>query len=332
MKSIRRVRVEGSNSSVERLEETVRPEPPRPLDEALPEIEEWLKKLEEDDPENAGSYRLLREIFRVQAKIEREALERLRDKSEHLTKLARQVPRKRKPLLELAGGLPSELLDDAWLREKMLELLRSARNAGMNVESRAAPLEAPIEKGLISLSQMLLEIMIGRQDLINAWAGAVSAPRDTIKALVFWLLQPLVSAVKLASAGGIKWAQELWQQGVCPVCGAPASLGYQKGEGRHQFMRCRICGLEWRFPRARCPRCGADKPGSVVFYTPLPDKPWLRLYKCKECGWEWKIVDEEHKDAVQHGLPPHELYDVLTYPLDLVSELIRERRGNGRHE
>jgi len=53
----------------------------------------------------------------------------------------------------------------------------------------------------------------------------------------------------------------------------------------------------------------------------------MLFIKSKARTREWKIVGEEHKDAVQHGLPPHELYDVLTYPLDLVSELIRESQG-----
>lgn len=329
MRGIRRIKIAGSSSNVERLTETIKPHPPRTLESVLSEILDWYKKLGESDPENKKSYELMAAIMKTQSAIEREALDRLMDRKDHFVKIARQVPRKRKPLIDLIGGLPTELLDNSWLKEKLLELIATAKENGMKLDSKAAPIESPIERGLIHPSQVIAELLLGREDLINAWAASVSAPRETVKALVFWLLQPLLSALKNVASKGIKTAQELWQRGECPVCGTPASLGFQKGEGRHQFMRCRVCGLEWRFPRARCPMCNTDEPGAIVFYTPLPDKPWLRLYRCKKCGWLWKIVDEEHKEASKHGLPPHEIYDILTVQLDFIQDLIPGVKNGG---
>ncbi|ABM80898.1 hypothetical protein Hbut_1055 [Hyperthermus butylicus DSM 5456] len=309
------------------LGESIGPQPPRPLSEALPELLEWLEKLSSKDLENATAYHILGEVYRVQAEIEREALERLRGLNDYLASTARRVHREKRPLLELLGGIPEELLDEEWLRRSMLKIIEATRRAGMDLSAAAAPVEAPVAKGLISIVNVVRELVEGKEDTLNAWAGAVSIERDKLRALALWLLQPLLSAVRLAAANGLKWSAEFWQQGVCPVCGAPARLGYMRGEGRHQFMRCQVCGFEWRFPRARCPRCGADKPGDIVFLTPLPDAKWLRLYQCKRCNWYWKIVDEEDSEALKHGLPPHELYDVYTYTLDLIAEQLSSKKS-----
>ncbi|HID42019.1 MAG TPA: formate dehydrogenase accessory protein FdhE [Pyrodictium sp.] len=139
-------------------------------------------------------------------------------------------------------------------------------------------------------------------------------------------MQPLLSALRIAASGALGWVREYWQQGLCPVCGSATRVGYMRGEGRRQFLRCQVCGMEWVFPRARCPYCGADSPGDVVFYRPLESRQWLRLYRCRRCGAYWKIVDEEDEAAAERGLPPRELYDTYTFVLDAVAEMLASKR------
>lgn len=302
----------------------------RLLKDRLPEIRAWLDRLAQEEPENSRTYRILEALYEAQARVEEEALRRLREAGlvEEVQAAARRIAVERKPLVALLGGLPRPLMDEAFLRDSMLAIMDAVAGAGFSLEGAAASLRDPVEKAVLSLSQLVEELLQGREDSIHAWAGAVSADRDRVRALALWLLQPLLSALRLAAGPALDWAREYWQQGVCPVCGSATRVGYMRGEGRRQYLICQACGMEWVFPRARCPYCGAERPGDVVFYRPLPDKPWLRLYRCRRCGGYWKVVDEEDEKAVKAGLPPRELYNVYSFALDEIAEgaALEERR------
>ena len=322
------------SSRVEEGQETPTLEWLQPIRSRLEEAEEWLSRMAEEDPDNRAAYRVLAAVLRVQAVIEEEALARLREGGvEPLVKrAARRIAFSRNTLLEeLGGGLPEPLLDEEWLREKLLQLAEAAERAGWKPGAAAAPITAPVEKALVSVAELVSDLLRGRSDLVDAWAGAVSVERDKVMALLYWLIQPLVSAVRLSGGAALGWAREYWQQGRCPVCGAPAAVGYMRGEGRKQYMLCSLCHMEWSFPRAKCPRCGTEEPGSIVFMRPDPEAPWLRLYRCRRCGAHWRIVDEEHPDAAKKGLPPRILYDIYTAHLDYIAEkLSEEKKGEKR--
>lgn len=302
------------------------------LRDKLPEIKEWVKRLSEEEVENEQSYRILEAIYEVQAGIEDEALRRLEEAGlvKEIEDAARKIATERKPLIVVLGGLPKPLMDEEFLSRSMFKIMDAAEKEGFNLGGDAASIRAPLEQSLLSLSHLVEELLAGREDSVNAWAGAVSADRDRIRALVLWLIQPLLGALRVAANGALDWARDYWQQGVCPVCGSATRVGYMRGEGRKQFLRCQVCGMEWVFPRARCPYCGAEKPGDVVFYRPIESRPWLRLYHCNRCGAYWKIVDEESASAAKEPLPPRELYDVFTYSLDIVAEKLSSERSEKR--
>lgn len=294
----------------------------------LPEIEEWIRRLSEEDEENKQSYRILQALYKAQARIEEEALRRLEGSGliEEVAKAARRIAFQRLPLIVILGGLPEPLMDEEFLRRSMLEIMDAVEKEGYSLMGAAASLREPVEKAALSVSQLVRELLEGREDSIHAWAGVVSADRDRVRALALWLIQPLLSALRVAASSALGWVREYWQQGLCPVCGSATRVGYMRGEGRRQFLRCQVCGMEWAFPRARCPYCGADSPGDVVFYRPLESRQWLRLYRCRRCGAYWKIVDEEDEVAAERGLPPRELYDAYTFVLDTVAEMLASVR------
>jgi len=301
----------------------------RSIGEQLGEALEWLSEAQRREEENRLLYRVLAAVLERQAEVERDALRRLEESGamDEIRRSARRIAFSRRSLLEEMGGLPEPLLDEEWLREKLLEIAQAAVGAGWSPEARAAPLLSPVEKALLSVRELVEDVLRGRLDLLDAWAGAVSTSRDNVAAIAYWLLQPLLSAVRLAAGQALGWVHEYWQQGRCPVCGAPASVGYMKGEGRRQVMHCTLCHMEWVFPRATCPSCGTDKPGDVVFYQADPERPWLRLYRCRRCGHTWRIVDEEHEALPRSGekLPPRILYDLYTAHLAHLAERLSGR-------
>jgi len=294
----------------------------------FPEIRSWLEKFSEEDRRNESSYRILKALYEAQARIEEEALHRLEEAGlvEEVAKAARKIAFQRVPLVTILGGLPKPLIDEEFLRRSMLDIIDAVAREGYSLKGATASLRNPVERAALSISQLIEELLEGREDSIHAWAGAVSADRDRVRALALWLIQPLLSALRVAASNALGWVREYWQQGLCPVCGSATRVGYMKGEGRKQFLRCQVCGMEWVFPRARCPYCGTDKPGDVVFHQPLGSRQWLRLYYCRHCGAYWKIVDEEDEAAAKSGLPPRELYDVYTFILDSVAEAMASKR------
>ncbi len=86
----------------------------------------------------------------------------------------------------------------------------------------------------------------------------------------------------------------LWSQGNCPVCGRLPVMdwlgkGYEDknnpflvtGGGR-KFLHCGLCGADWRFRRAICPACGADKKGCMeTFYASTNQAEHVSW--CSEC-------------------------------------------------
>ena len=288
------------------------------------EVREWVRRFSEEDKWNRQMYHILCTLYEVQARIEKKALHRLEETGlvEEVARAAQKIALQRLPLIAILGGLPEPLMDEEFLRRSMLEIMDAVEREGYSLEGAVASLREPVEKAVLSISQLVEELLEGREDSIYAWAAAVSADRDRVRALALWLIQPLLSALRVAASSELDWAREYWQQGLCPICGSATRIGYMRGEGRKQFLRCQVCGMEWVFPRTRCPYCGADSPGDVVFYKPLKSRQWLRLYRCRRCGAYWKIVDEEDEAAAKEGLPPRELYDVYTFALDAIAETL----------
>ena len=295
----------------------------------LPDVREWVRRLSEEDEWNRQLYRTLYALYEVQARIEEEALRRLEEAGlvEEVARAAQKIAFQRLPLIAILGGLPEPLMDEEFLRHSMLEIMDAVEKEGYSLDGAATSLREPVEKTVLSISQLVRELLEGREDTIHAWASIASVDRDRVRTLALWLIQPLLSVLRVAASSVLDWAREYWQQSICPICGSVTRIGYMRGEGRRQFLRCQVCGMEWVFPRTRCPYCGADSPGDVVFYKPLKSRQWLRLYRCRRCGAYWKIVDEEDEATAKKGLPPRELYDIYTFVLDAIAEMLASERG-----
>lgn len=165
----------------------------------------------------------------------------------------------------LADALP-ELGDDAAAFEKAL-------------------VDAVINPGLCVAAYLL------RLDKdIKALAETARAPAERLVFFLGQIVRPCMES--LADKIGPRVDAAGWFKPYCPVCGLAPEIGdlkeirtdsdYLVSKGGQLWMRCELCSFEWRFPRVKCPECGADHQKDNEYYQ-SPDDPGQRIYVCQEC-------------------------------------------------
>ena len=116
-----------------------------------------------------------------------------------------------------------------------------------------------------------------------------------ISALVPFLTGP--SKVALSVLGDSRSHAE--RTGVCPVCGAAASLGRvgesTKLQGAERVLWCGICHAEWGYERLRCVRCGSGDPNKLR-YTHIEGDAAHRVHLCDDCHGYTRFVFVDELD------------------------------------
>ena len=99
----------------------------------------------------------------------------------------------------------------------------------------------------------------------------------------------------------------------CSWCRRSPIAGCLKKQGDAQslLLVCSLCFGRWSFPRARCPACGQEAEGRLVYYT-AAEFPQLRLQACEACRAYLQFVD---LDQDPEAIP--EVDELAGLPLDL---------------
>lgn len=100
---------------------------------------------------------------------------------------------------------------------------------------------------------------------------------------------------------------------LCPWCGHPPQTGclQPEGDGLALQLVCSMCFGRWTFPRLRCPACGEQAEGGLVYYS-APEFEHLRLEACETCRVYLQLVDLSRDPA---AVP--EVDELAGLPLDL---------------
>ncbi len=269
------------------------------------ELLEGLEKIAPDLPVDEEALNFYVELLKTQEKIYRRAHEAISG-AEGLVEKAREAVARGEPAIAGVGTgwLSEDLLADAFTE---IGMLVQARRPG-DAEAARAFLGA-LGSGAFTLRELAESVLQGRDDIMRGIAAGANIDMGLVQAMTYWALQPIMEALADALAGKLDLSR--WQRGVCPVCGSQTRLGYMTGTGNALYLKCQVCGAEWRFPRITCPFCGNNESGTIGFYTIGGDKRF-RLYECKKCHHYWKVVDENEAGTVV----PRRLYDVWTLRLD----------------
>lgn len=82
----------------------------------------------------------------------------------------------------------------------------------------------------------------------------------------------------------------LWDQGVCPCCGAPPGFADLLEDGRRQ-LACHLCDARWVLARLQCPFCGSREAADSIRLLAEGADEGYAITACRACGGYLKEVD-----------------------------------------
>jgi len=209
---------------------------------------------------------------------------------------------------DAASRVASLLADDGGLGPEDAEALRSLDFAEL------------LEKG--EAQRVIDELDVLATDITTRAAEkGIAVPTSTVSFVLMNAATPLLRAAAKSAIGALGTAFDwtLWDSGLCPVCGTPASSGWVADEGElkggERLLSCPLCRASWGFTRVRCARCG-ERDHSKLEYLFDEEDPGHRIHTCKTCHGYVKVAFERE---VGMGIrPPVE--EVVMLPLDRVAE------------
>ncbi|MBN1192202.1 MAG: formate dehydrogenase accessory protein FdhE [Coriobacteriia bacterium] len=195
-----------------------------------------------------------------------------------------------------------------------------AEESGLPDDQVTALREADL--GAAVSEDALGKALSGYDVFVQLVAGSVADERITEPLLSFVLAEAitpfLIGPAKRAveAAGKFDWL--MWDSGLCPVCGTPASSGIVRDEGELQggrrWLSCPLCRTQWEYARVRCARCGTRRQEDLEYLYDEKD-PGHRVHTCKSCHGYTPVSVE--KELTVRAVP--ELEEIVLVPLECVA-------------
>jgi len=145
-------------------------------------------------------------------------------------------------------------------------------------------------------------------------ANDMGIKKKTLAFVCYLSLAPSISASSDQLSSSCGASHEIWEKGICPICGGPPSLSAHKENGA-RFLICGFCSHEWPFPRRCCPFC-ENRDSETLHYFFQNDEDGYRIDVCDMCKRYIKSVDTQKIDHFFY--PP--LEQVATLHLDLTAK------------
>jgi FdhE protein len=133
--------------------------------------------------------------------------------------------------------------------------------------------------GEIDLKSCIGSLVEGREDRVVEVASHLGFQPIVLKFILGLMLKPFVE----------KRTENLrplienlpWHQGYCPICGAFPELSFLQGEEGQRWLKCSLCGYDWKFDRMACPCCGKTNTGKQFVCVDGFEHEWVEL--CPDC-------------------------------------------------
>jgi formate dehydrogenase accessory protein FdhE len=159
------------------------------------------------------------------------------------------------------------------------------RNGGPDAVSI---IRVAIEEERLNIFNVAFLAAASKKDKIVETAIAENLDPEFLWTLTQLALKPVYYAVRGQVAHLVEGID--WDRGVCPVCGASATLGELQGNNQAKHLRCGRCGADWKASRLQCHLCENDDHHTLGFlYT--DDKPGnVRVDICDHCKGYLKVI------------------------------------------
>ena len=121
----------------------------------------------------------------------------------------------------------------------------------------------------------------------QGWDKEAGVEADLLAFILFTSLAPFYLA--MADAVSAHTDFSLWREGYCPLCGQKPGMAKLKETDGARVLECRLCHIQWQFPRLECPFCrNRDFNALHFFYTEA--YPGRRVQLCERCKSYLKTV------------------------------------------
>jgi FdhE protein len=141
-------------------------------------------------------------------------------------------------------------------------------------------LKGAMEKGQLDLKDCMKALLQGQEKKIDETALTLETQPLILKFILDQLMKPFLEK-------RIKRTQSLiqnlvWPKGYCPLCGSFPELSFLKEKEGQRWLRCFLCGHEWRFMRTKCPFCENDNHERMELYF-VEGREHERAELCFQC-------------------------------------------------
>jgi FdhE protein len=102
----------------------------------------------------------------------------------------------------------------------------------------------------------------------------------TLNIILGQVVKPFIE--KLAESFSTSLQGLVWRKGYCPFCGSFPELSVLKGAEGQRWLRCALCGHEWRFMKMVCPFC-ENSDHERMGFSYIPDRPYEGVEICARC-------------------------------------------------
>jgi FdhE protein len=125
-------------------------------------------------------------------------------------------------------------------------------------------LRVALEEKELNLKFCMETMLRGGDEKMGEIAFGLGTDSLTLKFILGQLMKPLIE--KLAKTYKPLIQNLPWHRGYCPICGSFPELSYLVENEGQRWLRCSLCGHEWRFMRTKCPFCENEDHDKVEFY------------------------------------------------------------------
>lgn len=167
---------------------------------------------------------------------------------------------------------------DPW-GEPVESTMEPLARAFPSITAEVLRLKEALRAGELDLKQCIGFLVEGREEDINKIAACLGFQPNVLKFILGQMLKPFVEKRTESLRPLIENLP--WVQGYCPICGAFPEMRFIKGEEDQRWLKCSLCGYEWRFDRQTCPYCGEKKERKEFISVDGFEHEWVEL--CHDC-------------------------------------------------
>jgi len=149
--------------------------------------------------------------------------------------------------------------------------------------------------GVADIQSCVKYLVEGREDDLTTLAEKIKIHPIALKFMLGQIIKPFVE--KRTEELGDLIKDIPWFQGYCPICGTYPELSYLKGKEGQRWLRCSLCGHDWRFDRMTCPYCGEADERREFLYVEGTEYQWVEF--CSNCNRYIVGIDLRKRESMR---------------------------------